>query len=339
MRCSNGIVGRTCSLLTCLYTAVSTLTITLPPQTLSNTFATSSLVNTTTPDSAIDPRFGFKAIYGETNLPSTPCLMNVVELLSQYAELNWRSKVRRRHGVVLPSYPQVEIAVLPAAPATSVEVRLVIWGIWVGIRDIINKNSFHEVEFELFWESEVAAYIYLTKPMDLQVTGRNQTLGPDETLTLLSPLNETTGDMLNTSNSTQKSSDDLNEGQFSWFPYFTPEAKTLTVIEVFLTVMAALKNTAPYPASDKVPGPYSSAAVDVYANMQIFLYRRRLPRTKAPFFRYIHVIKALRLVPAYMLEMGRFSELFFSVGVSGLTIGEGYLGTLYFLSNPCPILI
>ena len=107
-------------------------------------------MNITTLDSNIDSRFGFKAIYGETNLPLTPCFMNVVELLAQYAELDWLSRVRLRHGVVLPAYPQVEIAVLPAAPATSVEVRLIIWGIWVGIRDIITRNNYHEAEFEVF---------------------------------------------------------------------------------------------------------------------------------------------------------------------------------------------
>lgn len=318
-------MGQTFSLLAYLYTAVSPLAIISPSQNLSNTFATSSLVNTTNLDDNIDPRFGFKVIYGETNLPRTPCLMNVVELLAHYAELDWLSKVRQRHGVVLPEYPQVEIAILPAAPATSVEVRLVIWGIWVGIRDIVNKNEFHEAECEVFWDREVVAYIYFTKPMDLQDTSSNQTLGLDETLTLLSPLNETTGGTVDTSNSTQISSDALNEGQFSWKPLFPPTSQTLTVIEVFLTVMAGLKNAAPHPASDKVPGPYASAAVDVYANLQFYLHKRRVPRTKPPFFQYIHVIKALRLVPGYMLEKKRFSELFFSIEVSSIPVAEGYL--------------
>lgn len=163
--------------------------------------------------------------------------MNVVELFSHYAELDWLSKVRQRHGVVLPEYPQVEIAMLPAAPATSVEVRLVIWGLWVGIRDIINKNEFHEAEFEVFWDNVVVAYLYFTKPMEIQIASSNQTLGPDGTLTLWSPRNETTAEVLNTSSSTQRSSDALDEGQFTWKPLFPPQAKTLTVVEVFLTVI------------------------------------------------------------------------------------------------------
>ena len=227
--------------------------------------------------------------------------------------------------MVLPEYPQVEIAVLPAAPATSVEVRIVIWGIWVGIRDIVIRNRFQEAEFELFWEGKVVAYISFTQPMDPQVVGSNRTLGTNESLTLFSNPNEAASDILDASNSTGNSSGALNEGRFTWKPFFPPNAKTLTVVEVFLTVLAGLKNAAPHPASEKILGPYASAAVDVYANVQFYLYKRRTPRTKPPFFQYTHVIKALRLVPAYMLEKKRFCELFFDMEVSGLAVGEGYL--------------
>ena len=326
MRGSKTTVGQICSLLACLLTAVNTLAVISPPQTLSTTFATSPLVNTTALDSSIDPNFGLKADYGETTLPLTACFMNVVELLAQYAELDWLSKVKGRHGVVLPEYPQVEIAVLPAAPATSVEVRFVVWGIWVGMRDIVQRNSFRVVEFEVFWEEKVVAYIYFTDPIDRQVTGSNGTLGPNDALTLLPSPDETTSGILDVPNSIQNSSDSLNEGTFSWTPIFYPQAKTLTVFEVFLTVMAGLKNAAPHQASDKIRGPYASSAIDVFAHVQFYLgHKRRSPRPKPPFFQYIHVIKALRLIPGYMLGKGRFAELFFSIDVSGLTVGEGYL--------------
>ena len=331
MRSSSALVRQICSLLACLSTTVNTLAVISSPQTSSSTFAAIPLLNTTTQDTSTDPRFGMKVIYGETNIPHTACLMNVVELLAQYAELDFLGRVRQRHGIVLPEYPQVEIAVLPAAPATSVEVRFVVWAIWVGIREIINKHKFHEAEFEVLWEDETVAYISLTKPMNIQITGSNRTLGTNESLTLLSSPNEATSDNLDTSNSTENSSDALTEGQFTWRPFFTHEAKTLTVIEVFLTVMAGLKNAAPHPASEKVPGPFSSAAVDVFANVQFYLHKRRNPRTKPPFFQYIHIIKALRLIPGYMLDKKRFSELFFLMEVSGLPVGEGYLEKGHFV--------
>ena len=325
MRYSKGLLGQLCSLLACLTTAVNTIAIISPSQPLSSAFETSSLVNVTVLDDTIDPRFSLRAIYVETSLPLTPCFMNAVELLAQYAELDWMSKARQRHGVVLPSYPQVEIAVLPEKPATSVEVRLVIWGIWVGVRQMITKKRFCEVEFEIHWEGEVVASIFFTRPMDLQDTSNNGTLTTVKPLTLLSSPNETTDGILDILNSTGISPGASNEGNFDWKPLFPPGAKTLTVTEVFLTVMAGLINAAPRPASNKVPGPYASAASDIDANVQFFLHRRRLPRTKPPYFQYIHVIKALRLVPGYMLANKRFAEMLFIIEVTGVPVGEGYL--------------
>ena len=326
MACSNATVGQICFLLAFIFMAVNPLSIISRPQNVSETFTTSPLVSTAKLDLTTDSRFSYKAEFTENTLPLTPCLMNTVELLAQYAERDWLSKVRTRCGVVLPEYPQVEIAVIPAAPATSVEVRFVIWGIWVGIRDIIQENNYHEAEFEIFWERKLVAYIYFTLPLDFPVTSSNATSGTEESLNLLLPSpNTTIGDTLDTSSSAQDSSDALYDGHFSWRPFFAPTSKTLTVLEVFLTVMAGLKNTAPHAASDKVRGRYASAATGVNANVQLFIHKRRRPRPTPPFFQYIHVIKALRLIPGYMLEKKRFSELFFTMDVDGLQVGEGYL--------------
>ena len=323
MTCSNATAGQICFLLAFLFMAVNTLSIISPPQNVSKNVTASLLVNL---DVIPDTRFAHKAIFSENTLPLTPCLMSTVELLAQYAERDWLSQVRARHGVVLPEYPQVEIAVIPAAPAFSVEVRLVIWGLFVGIRDIVLENNYHEAEFEIFWEEKLVAYIYFTLSTDLRVTSSNTTLGTEESLNLLLPSpNNTIGNTLDTSSSARDSPDALYDEHFSWRPIFAPTARTLTVVEVFLTVMAGLENAASHAASDKVHGPYASAAVDVNANVQFGIHKRRKPRPRPPFFQYIHIIKVLRLIPGYMLEKRRFSELFFTIDVDDLVVGEGYL--------------
>lgn len=96
-----------------------------------------------------DSRFSMKAMYGESDLPVTPVFMNTVELLARYAEMDYMGRTRQRHGIVLPEYPQVEIAVLPAAPSTSVEVRFVVWGMYDGICDMVEKHMFKENEIAL----------------------------------------------------------------------------------------------------------------------------------------------------------------------------------------------
>ena len=327
MKRLSATVGQICSWFACLCTAVNALATIPPSQTLSTTFTNAQLLNTTLLGTDIDTHFGIVANYAETNIPVTPCLMNIVELLANYAELDWLGRVRQRHGVVLPSYPQVEFAVIPSAPATSVEVRFVVWGLWVGIRDIVSQNRFVEVEFELYWEEQVVAYIYITRPMDLGPSSSNETLGTDGPLTLSPPSNGTASVTLDDPNSTTNLSDTLTDERFSWSPRFGYDAKTLTIFEVFLTVIAGLKNAAPMAALDKVTSAYASAAVNVDANLQIFLHKRRTPRPRPPYLQYIHVIKALRLVPGYMLAEGRFAELIFVMQVNNLPVGEGYLAS------------
>lgn len=319
---SSDSIGQICFLLIYAFTAVNTVAIIQPPLSLSSASASPPTVNITALDLTIDPRFGFRTDYGETTLPATPCLMSIVDLVAQYAELDWQSKVGQRHGMVLPEYPQVEIAVLPAAPTSSVEVRFIIWGFWIGIRDMVRINRFPEAEFEILWELEVVAYIYITKPMDLQNTSGTGTLGADEPLTLLPGSNTS---ILDNANTTEYSPNALRGGDFSWEPIFSPLAKTLTVFEVFLTVMAGLKNAAAPAASDKVPRAYASAATGVDANVQFFIHKRTTPRPKPPYFQYIHVIKALRLVPEYMLQRKMFAEMIFIIEVNGIPVGEGFL--------------
>ena len=314
MKCLNTTVGQICFWFACLCTTVNSLATSSPSQTLSTTFTNTQILNTTLSSSDIDPRFGIVANYAETNIPITPLLMNIVELLANYAELGWLSNVRVRQGVVLPSYPQIEFAVIPSAPASSVEVRFVIWGIWVGIRDMVSRNIFREVEFDLYWDESVVAHIYFTKPMDLGSSSSHETLGTAGPLTLLPTSNGTVSVLLDSSNSTTNLSETLDDDRFSWEPTFPPHAKTLTIFEVFLTVIAGLKNAAPHPASDKVPGAFASAAVNVDASLSIFIHKRTTPRPRPPYFQYIHVIKALKLIPAYMLAQGRFAELYFDEG-------------------------
>ena len=325
MKCLNAIVGQTCFWFACLCTTANSLAISSPSQTLSTTFENAQLLNITLSSSDIDPRFGIVANYAETDIPITPLLMNIVELLASYAELGWLSSVRVRSGVVLPSYPQIEFAVIPSAPATSVEVRIVVWGIWVGIRDMVSRSIFREVEFDLYWDETVVAHMYFTRPMGLGPSSSNETLGTAGSSTLSPTSNGTLSVMLDISNSTTNLSETLNEGRFSWEPTFPSRAKTLTIFEVFLTVIAGLKNAAPHPALDKIPGAYASAAVNVDASLSIFIHKRTTPRPRPPYFQYIHVIKAMKLIPAYMLAQGRFAELYFVMKVNGLPVGDGYL--------------
>lgn len=284
------------------------------PETLVATAA--SNVTAGFPSSDIDPRFSYRLTFNEVSLPKTPLFLNTMEFMAQHAMLGWMSKVKERHGVVLQAYPQIEMAVIPAAPATSVENRLIVWSIWVVINSIISRNAFNEVEIDIGWDDKVVAYMYFTKPLGLQGEYGNGTQDQiEEDLDLLLDLNKTTASAFNTS---------IN-ANIEWLPRFIPGGKTLTPVEAFVTILAALKNAAPPATTDKVLAPFTSSSSDIDAHMAFYFHGRSVPRTTRPFFQYGHIIEVLRLIPGYLLEKRKFADLGFGIGVNGILIANGFL--------------
>lgn len=309
------------------YTAQASA-INISIQSIPDTFSHSLTSNITSPPSSeIDPRFHFAISFGETSLPKTSLFMNTVELMSQYAELGWLSRVQKRHGVFLPAYPQVEMAILPAAPAKFIENRIVVWGIWSTISIMVQGNRYQEIEAEIGWDDRLVAYIYFTIPLDYQ---RDSEIGSgsqiDKNLQLSLSSNGTIDTGSNTSNnSALESLGSLDDGDFDFSPKYLDSGKILTPVEAFMTILAALKNTAPAAATDKIRAPFTSQVAGIDASMAFYFHMRRGPRTQRPFFQFIHVIKTCRLLPGYLLENRKFAEVGFGIGVHGILVGSGFL--------------
>ena len=262
-----------------------------------------------------DPRFSMRLLYGHTNLPLIPTFMNAVELLAQYAEMDNQSRVRQRHGEVLPNFPQVEIAVVPAAPATTVDVRLVIWAIYGSMIDMTFRKLFKETEVEILWSEETVAHIYFTIPLDEGSGIQNQTRG------FALPAFEGPIDASETSNITTGLNSG-NTGTFSWKPILTPDGKKLLPQDVFILCLGTLKVVSPSPITDKVDGPFHIGSEIVDANLQAYLQDRRTPRTRPPYFQIAHIIEAARRIPGWMLERKRFGEFYSNIQVNGRPVGH-----------------
>ena len=261
--------------------------------------ASPSIYNASVEDD--DPRFSMRIIYGETALPATAVFMNAVELLSYYAEMDFLGRTYQRHGIVLPGFPQVEIAVIPAPPATSIEVRLVIWAIYGTIIDMAYQNVFKECEAPFRWDETVVGHIYFTIPMDTVQQSRNYT----GYLQLSKPANGTIDP--ESTNSTFDL-ETLRVGGFSWTPVYKPDGKILSPKEVFVLTMGTLKRVAEYQITEKVTGAFYIGAEFVDAHVEVYLHGRSKPRSKPPFFEYGHIIEAARRIPGWMLGHRQFAE-------------------------------
>ncbi|KAL8724040.1 MAG: hypothetical protein Q9166_008164 [cf. Caloplaca sp. 2 TL-2023] len=258
-----------------------------------------------------DPRFSIRVTMSDTKLPPTAVLMNAVELTARYAELEFLGFVTQRHGMVLPQFPQIEIAVIPAPPARSVEVRLVIYTIYATVLQMMYKGGFHESEIEVLWENQVKAHVYFTRPLDgtrgADSQSKDFTLPVSGNTTLLQESTNSTAQPLNS--------------VFDWKPVYKPNGENIHVNDVFLLALASIKVIAPYPVTEKISGPFHVGSELIDANLQIYLQDRPITRPTPPFLRYGHVLEAVRRIPGWELARRRFAEFFCTIELSRRSVG------------------
>ncbi|KAL8764864.1 MAG: hypothetical protein Q9209_007848 [Squamulea sp. 1 TL-2023] len=257
-----------------------------------------------------DARFSMHVSMSDTKLPPTPVLMNAVELCARYTEMNFLGRAPLRRGIVLPRFPQIEIAVLPAPPARSVEVRLLVYAIYSIIVDMIYDHSFYECEAEVSWENSVKAHVYFTLPVDHVPSSNGQIRNIEPSM----PANAAIA----------QQSTDITEpltSSFEWQATYKPGGLNISPNDVFMLAFGAMKVIAPNPITDKVPGAFHVSSDFVDANLQVWLQNRRIPRPTPPFLRFTHVLEAVRRIPGWELERRRFAEFFCSVESNGRPLG------------------
>ncbi|KAL8918112.1 MAG: hypothetical protein Q9208_007554 [Pyrenodesmia sp. 3 TL-2023] len=275
----------------------------VPSSTLNNIYLPPSSPRATNED---DARFSVRFSYGETELSVTPIFMNAVELSARYAEMDFHSRVQQRHGTVLAAYPQVEIAVIPVPPATSVQVRLVIWAIYALVLDMVNTRRWFESEMEVRWEDQVKAHIFFTKQMDDSSSSSNGTQDPVS---------------MSTSEMSNMTSNSAVNAQFNWVPLYKPNGHTLQAKDVFVLALGAIKTIAQYPTTQQITGPFHIGSELVDAHLEVWPQGRRNPRPVPPFMRWGYALEAVRRIPGWELDRRRFAEFFCSVEVMGRPAG------------------
>lgn len=255
--------------------------------------------------------------YGYTDLPLIPAFMNAVELMAQYTLKEDTAQVGQRHGVVLPDFPQVEIAVLPNPPRKTIKVHAILWAIYASMVDMSSQKTFKEVELEIMWSGEVIAYLYFTIPLDEVSSLENQT----DALTLALPTLKDELDILDSANTTTTLvSTDI--GTFDWNPILKPDGRKISPKDIFILCMGVLKTIAPNPATGKIDGAFHVGSEIVDANLQTYFPGRRTPRTTPPYYQFAHLIEALRRIPGWMLGKKKFAELYCTIVVNERPVGQ-----------------
>lgn len=282
-----------------LFAVSSTLTIS-PAQSISQTLLNASL--------NMDPNLTLRGRFGAESLPVIPMLMNAVSGLADLAYLDYDRRIPGFHVPNLPSYTGIDISIQPSAPATDVEVRFAVVGLYYIFYTMIMKKTFKNSDFGIIWNDVEVCRITINKrsrPSNQESVNANSTVvfGSQP----ISSLNDTAIPTIATGNT----------GLDYFFQYL--DFEKISPTEVFLTVMATLKDIAKWPDTDIVK-PFRSRALGVKAGIQFL--ELETPRTEPPFLLYGNLIDTIKQIPAYSLQNKRFEGLVIVISFGSDIIGE-----------------
>ncbi len=252
-----------------------------------------------------DPRFSIAIGYGHENLNKLSMLSNAVESLATIAQRDYSVRVSSFHG----HEPAVDVTidVTPFGTAVDFSNEVAVKCIYWGMFSIVTERQFNDADVDCKWDNVVVAQV------QFQGSPTMTCPGPLNTNTDSNPVNATT---------TAPLSDVVP------IFLFIQGAQTLTIWEVYISVMVALKHVARWPRTDVVEA-FTSRATTAPGGPAYFdvhmLFVGTLIRARPPYYEYGNIIEVLRQLPAWMRRQGRFAETSFGVVVDRVHVGSGLL--------------
>ena len=242
--------------------------------------------------------------------------MNAVDVAAHLATLDFSKQVHIQ-TVPLPAYPDVHIEFVPVPPAKFVETKILVWGLYGGINDIVGRKQFQEVEFDLLWKGKVVAWLRFEKAESATLPkGVGLAENKTQATTVESLLAQT---QISNSTTPEPSTHLTAAPRFTFTAQYTPYAKPLSIFQVFVSVFSALVQAAPFPSTSVVK-PLIYEALDYNSQISVVSADRRTP----PYFQYGALVEGLKRIPEFMLEQGRFAELGWKIEIGGREVGSGF---------------
>lgn len=242
--------------------------------------------------------------------------MNAVNVAAYLANLDFNKKADV-DVPSLPNYPEVSIDFVPVPPAKSVETKILVWGLYGAINDIVGRRQFRGVEFDLLWNGKVVAWLRFesTAKDKLEATNQRKQLTFRPTISLTYINNDTKPPDLRNDNI------DLIDDPTSFFfsAQYTPYSKPLSIFQAFMSVFSALVQIAPFPSTSIVK-PLAYEAQDFNSRIVVLKTERKV----RPFFEYRWLIEGLKRILEFMLEAAKFEELGWKIEIDGKEVGSGY---------------
>ncbi|KAK4696537.1 hypothetical protein P7C71_g1396, partial [Lecanoromycetidae sp. Uapishka_2] len=272
-------------------------------------YQNSSSTNLTTLAEPINPRFRIEVVYGPTQFNSISCLMTAVNALSILADIDYHGQVRELH-YTMTQYPDFVIDLQPVGLATDVENRFAVWGLYLTTKTIVEARKSRECETALYWDEDIVGLLSFKNP------GTPPPKGVDNG----SRFGSFNGSISTNAMNWNYSSPDT---QVDIIFHAAPDAPSLNYLDVFITVMATLKDLAQFPSTQRMTA-FAARAGQGY-DAKISFPAEDPPRTRPPYFQVRWAIEVVRQLPAWVLNRGRWSEVGWAIVIGGQFVGEGVL--------------
>lgn len=274
------------------------------------------LTSITTVGAHIDSRFSITTTFLDIAIDENDCLMNVIIAMASLS-----AKIFTR-PIEPPTYrddrhPSVIILARSPPGGGLIEVRFLLWGLYLGIRSMLQGKDWRSAEFTLSWEGARVGYL---------------SFGQFGAQHLLQGSNNSTG-FLTQKKSTDSSNTSAISGHINTItqiaspnPAFyievdpTSFGASLPKINIFMAVLECLLYLAPRESSEVllafsvIPSPY-----DVALRLQPIF------RTEEPFFDYGIAALGLPTIPSKLISERhqQWTEVAFNYKVNDVLVGKG----------------
>ncbi|KAL2038456.1 hypothetical protein N7G274_008795 [Stereocaulon virgatum] len=269
--------------------------------------------------SGVDPRFDIGYTFDTPVLPVTPCLMNALAAVSELAVEDFTGNVTPR-TYTLTDYPSVSIVTDATVTSKTIEIRFVLWGIWKGIQYMISRNNFRNALLTLMWKGALVGYVFIIRSGTVLGIIRNN---DNPTLSQRSDVSSTSDNTANLSK--------LNRSMIMTYPAdeatlavsFTFGGGTLTIYEVFFTVLSALASLAETPRDRRLR--HVSLSPEHYNTTLAIFAPREAPQTSAPILNCEKTLVAMAMIPRFMVQRSDYREVVIIIRENGILIGKGFM--------------
>lgn len=296
------------------------------PLSSSNSSHVNSVLTADTKICIRDERFSITTSFNGPNIPVVGSMINILETLELLALQDF-SGVMPPQSWSLSDYADVGITISPAADEMIIQRRFAVWGLCMAAEKLVNSMQFESATFSLFYDANIVGTIKVAF-RDRRPGTTGTVVGTEANST--QPLfQQPSLNFLNDTARIDEISENISAIQAADDEGLKVQAAFVGPIIASYDVFLLLAGVITYAAEMGTHGQVDNFVLyRTSPDLAISVMNSQPPRTTPPIFEAQWLIKAMAMLPYFMLRKGAFRETLFVLGVDGVGVANGLLGTI-----------